>query len=104
MGYVNSLEGMHVLISRAYLCYFVIFTQELVLRQHQSFVDASPEGKKVSARLVPGEDFVEMDRNIFIIYLNFHIVSMGFSCVQQRDRAFRDGEIFKRLQFSLIHR
>ena len=67
MGYVNSLEGMHVLISCAYLCYFVIFTQELVLRQHQSFVDASPEGKKVSARLVPGEDFVEMDRNIFII-------------------------------------
>ena len=67
MGYVNSLEGMHVLISCAYLCYFVIFTQELVLRQHQSFVDASPEGKKVSARLVPGEDFVEMDPNIFII-------------------------------------
>ena len=74
MGYVNSLEGMHVLISRAYLCYFVIFTQELVLRQHQSFVDASPEGKKVSARLVPGEDFVEMDRNIF-----HHISQFSYS-------------------------
>ncbi len=49
-------RNMHVLISCISLLFSLWMTQELVLLQHQSFVDASPEGKKVSARLVPGED------------------------------------------------